>query len=78
MLEEKVNELVSEFWTRKNEMEESVESVGLYVAESNDEYVTVAAEDIDEQATLYLGHANETMWIERIVILDENGFEVKD
>lgn len=32
MLEEKVNELVSEFWTRKNEMEESVESVGLYVA----------------------------------------------
>lgn len=33
MLEEKVNELISEFWTRKNEMEESVESVGLYVAD---------------------------------------------
>ena len=78
MLEEKVNELVSEFWTRKNEMEESVESVGLCVAESNDEYVTVAAEDIDEQAVLYLGHANKTMWIERIVILDENGFEKED
>ena len=78
MLEEKVNELVSEFWTRKNEMEESVESVGLYVAESNDEYVTVAAKGIDEQAVLYLGHANETMWIERIVILDENGFEKED
>ncbi|WP_304110637.1 hypothetical protein [Phascolarctobacterium succinatutens] len=78
MLEEKVNELVSEFWTRKNEMEESVESVGLYVVESNDEYVTVAAEDIDEQAVLYLGHANKTMWIERIVILDENGFEKED
>lgn len=66
------------FGQEKNEMEESVESVGLYVVESNDEYVTVAAEDIDEQATLYLGHANETMWIERIVILDENGFEVND
>ena len=78
MLEEKVNELVSEFSTRKNEMEESVESVGLYVVESNDEYVTVAAEDIDEQAVLYLGHANKTMWIERIVILDENGFEKED
>lgn len=78
MLEEKVNELVSEFWRRKNEMEESVESVGLYVAESNGEYVTVAAEGIDEQAVLYLGHANETMWIERIVILDENGFEKED
>lgn len=78
MLEEKVNELISEFWTRKNEMEESVESVGLYVAESNGENVTVAAEGIDEQAVLYLGHANETMWIERIVILDKNGFEVND
>lgn len=78
MLEEKVNELISEFWTRKNEMEESVESVGLYVAESNSEYVTVAADGIDEQAVLYLGHANETMWIERIVILDENGFEKED
>lgn len=61
-------------------MEESVESVGLYVSESNGEYVTVtvAAEGIDEQAVLYLGHANETMWIERIVILDENGFEKED
>lgn len=78
MLEEKVNELASKFWTRKNEMEVSVESTGLYVAESNEEYVTVAAEDIDEQAVLYLGHANETMWIERIVILDENGFEKED
>lgn len=78
MLEEKVNELISEFWTRKNEMEESVESVGLYVTESNGEYVTVAAEGIDEQAVLYLGYANETMWIERIVILDENGFEKED
>lgn len=78
MLEEKVNELASEFWTRKNEMEASIEDAGLYVAESNDEYVTVAAEGIDEQAVLYLGHANETMWIERIVILDENGFEKED
>ena len=78
MVEEKVNELASKFWTRKNEMEKSVESVGLYVAECNEEYVTVAAEGIDEQAVLYLGHANETMWIERIVILDENGFEKED
>lgn len=66
------------FGQEKNEMEESVESVGLYVAESNDEYVTVAAKGIDEQAVLYLGHANETMWIERIVILNENGFEKED
>ena len=78
MLEEMANELVNKFWTRKNEMEKSIENVGLYVAEINDEYVTVAAEDIEEQAVLYLGHANETMWIERIVILDENGFEVND
>lgn len=78
MLEEKVNELVSEFWTRKNEMEESIENAGLYVAESNGEYVTVAAEGIDEQAVLYLGHANETMWIERIAILDANGFKKED
>lgn len=78
MLEEMVNELVGECWTRKNEMKESIEDAGLYVVETNGEYVTVAAEGIDEQAVLYLDHANETMWIDRIVILDENGFEIND
>ena len=75
MLEEKVNELLGECWTRENEMEEFIKEVGLYVAEINGEYVTVATEGMDEQAILYLGHANETMWIDRIVILDENGEE---
>ena len=55
-----------------------VESLGLYVAEINNEYVTVAEEDDDMSAILYLGHANETMWVERIGFVDENGFDVED
>jgi hypothetical protein len=77
-MENKVNELVSEFWTNQNEMEESIESLGLYVAEINGEYVTVAEENSDMSAILYLGRANETMWVERIVFVDENGFDVED
>ena len=78
MTRNKVNELVNEFWTTQNEMEETIESLGLYVAESNGEYVTVAKENSDMSAILYLGRANETMWVERIVFVDENGFDIED
>lgn len=75
---EKIEALENEFWTKEDEMVQDIEKVGLYVAEVNGEYVTVGDNGNDNQAVLYLGHANETMWIERIVLLDENGFEIED
>lgn len=82
-MKNKINELVREFWTRQNEMEESIESLGLYIAEANAEYIIVYDENSDDEnsdmhAVLYLGHANETMWVERIVFFDEKGLVVED
>lgn len=65
MLEEAVGR---EFWTQLNEMVEDIEDLGYEVEEANDEYIAVVAEDDDDEQTfiLYLGHANTTIWVERI------------
>ena len=53
------------FWTVLEEMVEDLEELGLDVADYNDEYVVVVDED-NEEAILYLGHANKTIWIDRV------------
>lgn len=56
--------LENEFWTRKNEMVEDINEKGYEVVEFNDEYVII--ENEDETLELILGHANSTMWVEKI------------
>ena len=59
------NYLNGSFWTREDEMIEDIECLDLTVEDSNNEYV--AAVDSDENEYLiYLGHANTTMWVERV------------
>ena len=67
-IESKVNGL---FWTREAEMVEELEELGFEVGYTCGEYVEITAtedEDDDEGTTylLYLGHANDTMWVESI------------
>lgn len=57
------------FWTRADEMVEYLEDLDYAVEDANDEYVVVSdTRDLDEDACfiLYLGHANRTMWVERV------------
>lgn len=66
---EKVEMNVSgQFWTRQNEMVEDLEDLGYDVVEINWEYVTVVDtyDDNEPEYILYLGHANSTMWVERV------------
>ena len=57
-----------DFWTRLEEMVEDIQEYGYRVLEANDEYIVVEndTEDDDEETVLYLGHANTTIWIERV------------
>jgi hypothetical protein len=57
------------FWTDENEMIKELEEMGYEVLEVNGEYVSISAEEDDEEDkefVLYLGHANTTMWVEKI------------
>ena len=56
--------LENEFWTRKDEMVEAINEKGYDVVEFNDEYAVI--ENEEETLELILGHANSTMWIEKI------------
>lgn len=56
----------NQFWTRLDEMVEDIEEYGCEVLGSNDEYIVICNPDEDEETVLYLGHANTTIWIERI------------
>ena len=58
----------NEFWTRLDEMVEDIEEYGYAVLEANDEYIIVENDTCDEEdeVVLYLGHANTTIWIEKI------------
>lgn len=61
--------LENNFWTDKNEMIEELEKMGYEVMEANDEYISITAkedDDDDKEFVLYLGHANRTMWVEKI------------
>lgn len=56
--------LENEFWTRKDEMVEAINEKGYDVVELNDEHAVI--ENEEETLELILGHANSTMWIEKI------------
>lgn len=60
--------LGGQFWTRLNELQEDIEEYGYRVLEINDEYVVVEndTDDDEDEVILYLGHANTTIWIERV------------
>ena len=60
--------LGGQFWTRLEELKEEIEEYGYRVLEINDEYVVVEndTDDDEEEVVLYLGHANTTIWIERV------------
>lgn len=61
-------DLAGRFWTRLHEMIEDIEDYDYTVTERNYEYVSVT-DDMDDCAEyiLYLGHANSTMWIDKVV-----------
>lgn len=65
-LEQIENNVTGLFWTEINEMIEELEEMGYEVLEANGEYISIAAEEDDEEFVLYLGHANSTMWVEKI------------
>ena len=54
------------FWTRQNEMVEELEELDYEVTAINYEYAAVVdTQDEDEREyILYLGYANNTMWVE--------------
>lgn len=61
-------DMSGKFWTRQNEMVEELEELDYEVTEVSYEYVAVIdLHDEDEaEYILYLGHANSTMWVERV------------
>lgn len=65
-------DLAGIFWTRQEEMVEELEELDYYVNEVNWEYVAVTDGHDDEEHSyiLYLGHANSSMWIERVRAMD--------
>lgn len=68
-------ENMGSFWTRIEELVEDVNEIvreyGFEVVEQNGEYITLDNCDTDEVVVAYLGHANSTMWIDRV-----EGFEI--
>ena len=65
MMMETIERIKGDFWTVLEEMVEDLKQLGLTVDDYNDEYIVVADTD-DNEAILYLGHANRTIWIERV------------
>ena len=61
----KLDEFKNDFWTNLGEMVADIEEAGYEVAEANNEYLAIVFED-EEEMIVYLGHANRTIWIERI------------
>ena len=61
----KLDEFKNDFWTNLDEMVADIEEAGYEVAEANNEYLAIVFED-EEEMIVYLGHANRTIWIERI------------
>lgn len=58
-------EIGSRFWTFECELIEDLEELGYEVEEICGEYVAISDNDENEYI-LYLGHANRTMWVERV------------
>jgi len=53
--------MAGNFWTRFDEMIEDLQEYGYQILEANDEYINV-----EDEVLLYLGHANATIWIDRV------------
>lgn len=45
---------------------EACESRMLAVVDSNDEYITIADYEEDEEVVAYLGHAGSTIWMQSV------------
>lgn len=63
------NNVAGLFWTDENEMIDELEEMGYEVLEVNSEYISMLAEEDDEDGKeflAYLGHANSTIWVEKI------------
>lgn len=65
---EMVKDFSGNFYTRVDELINAIEQAGenIAVVDYNDEYLTVANYDTDEEVIAYLGHANSTLWIYRV------------
>ena len=57
------------FWTRQNEMVEELEELDYEVVALCHEYVSVVdlRDDGEVEYILYLGHANSTMWVQKLM-----------
>ncbi len=65
------NDFANSFWPSEEEMVKEAEELGYTVEEVNYEYIALSNDDSeDEQYVLYLGHANSTMWVEQIRVMD--------
>lgn len=64
-MQEIMESMERNFWTELEELVEDLKDAGLEVTDFSEEYVAVASED-DEESLLYLGHANRTIWIEKV------------
>lgn len=61
--------LQGRFWTRKQELIEELEDMGLDTYAECDEYMTVVQEGENSEDVyymIYLGHANSTIWVKRV------------
>ena len=62
----------NDFWTRLDELVADLEEYGYTVYAANDEYITIDTDTTEEDGTqilLYLGHANKTIWIDKVRIM---------
>lgn len=57
------------FWTKTDEMVEDLEELGYYVEDVNEEYVVV--NDGNDLYIMYLGHANKTMWVQKVSQIED-------
>lgn len=65
------NDFAQNFWTSQEEMVKEIEELGYSVSEVNYEYMILSDDDDDEQEyVIYIGHANSTMWVEKIRVVD--------
>lgn len=63
-----------DFWTRFEEMVEGIDGllyeneIPAHVGFATEEYITIDSDEDDVVFVAYIGHANNTRWIERVVL----------
>lgn len=64
--------LAGKFWTHIDELVEDIKDLGIeldrtfIVGEVNDEYISFEDEDSEFECFVYLGHAGNTIWIQKV------------